>query len=180
MKKSKRYEIRLSGSGGQGLIMAGILLADAVSIYGKYNVIQSQSYGPEARGGASKSEVIISDEAIYYPKALKLDLLLCLSQDACDKFYRDLKGNGMLVVDTTYVKSPPLHDLIHAFPLTSTAIRELGKSISTNILSLGLLAGLVPQIDLEGLKTAVRKRMPPHIVEMNLKALDIGYGLAPK
>ena len=78
-----RYEIRFSGSGGQGLILAGVIFAEGASIYDKKNAVQSQSYGPEARGGASKSEVIISDETIHFPKATLIDLQLSLTQEAC-------------------------------------------------------------------------------------------------
>src|SRR5512139_2762594 len=99
----ERYEIRLSGSGGQGLILAGVILAEAAGIHdGKY-VCQTQSYGPEARGGASKAEVIISDEEIDYPKAMKPDLLLAMNQRSCDTYLFDLKPNGVLVVDSTFV-----------------------------------------------------------------------------
>jgi 2-oxoglutarate ferredoxin oxidoreductase subunit gamma len=86
-----RYEIRLSGEGGQGLVLAGKILAEAAAIYDERNATQSQSYGPEARGGASKSEVIISDGEIDYPKAEKLDLQLALTQEALDKYWKDLR-----------------------------------------------------------------------------------------
>jgi len=88
---SFRYDIRLSGSGGQGIILMGIILAEAVGIYDGKCVAQTQSYGPEARGGSSKAEVIVSDEEIDYPKAMKLDLLVAMNQKSCDEFYMDLK-----------------------------------------------------------------------------------------
>src|SRR4030042_4909584 len=96
-----RYEIRLGGSGGQGIILMGIILAEAIGIYEGKSVAQTQSYGPEARGGSSKSEVVISDEEIDYPKAMKPDLLLAMNQKSCDDFYPDLKPDGMLIVDST-------------------------------------------------------------------------------
>ena len=102
-----RYEIRLSGSGGQGLILMGIVLAEAIGIFEGKHVAQTQSYGPEARGGSSKSEVIVSDEEIDYPKAMKLDLLLAMNQKSCDEFYLDLKPGGLLIVDSTFVKQIP-------------------------------------------------------------------------
>jgi len=104
---SQRYEIRLSGAGGQGLILAGKILAEAAAIYENKNATQSQSYGPEARGGASRSEVIISDGDIDFPKASALDLLLCLTQEACDKYVGDLKTDGLLIVDSRFVKDIP-------------------------------------------------------------------------
>ncbi|MFL7791064.1 MAG: 2-oxoacid:acceptor oxidoreductase family protein, partial [Anaerolineae bacterium] len=92
---SKRHEIRLAGTGGQGIILAGVLLAEA-AVRDGMNVVQTQSYGPEARGGASRSEVIISDEEIDYPKVIEADMMLCLSQEACDRYSGRLRKNGML------------------------------------------------------------------------------------
>ena len=94
------YELRLSGEGGQGLVLAGKILAEAAAIYDEKNATQSQSYGPEARGGASKSEVIIADGEIDYPKAEDLDLLLALTQESFDKYHKDLRAGGFLVVDS--------------------------------------------------------------------------------
>ena len=95
---SFRYEMRLSGEGGQGLVLAGKIIAEAAAIYDDRNATQSQSYGPEARGGASKSEVIISDGEIDFPKAENLDLLLALTQEALDKYHSDLKARAVMVV----------------------------------------------------------------------------------
>src|ERR1035437_4658030 len=99
-----RYELRFSGAGGQGLITAGIIMAKAASIYEGKQAVQSQSYGPEARGGASKAEGIISDEAIDYPKVTQCDELLAMTQVACDKYSHDLKEGGVLLVDSDLVK----------------------------------------------------------------------------
>ena len=104
---SFHYEIRLSGAGGQGLILVGKVLAEAAAIYDGLNATQSQSYGPEARGGASRSEVIISDGDIDYPKAENIDLLLALTQEACDKYIADLKPDGILIVDSQMVTKIP-------------------------------------------------------------------------
>jgi len=97
--RPQKIEIRLSGTGGQGLILAGVILAEAAAIYDKKNAVQTQSYGPEARGGASKSEVIISDGEILYPKTTRLDYLLALNQESCDRYAKDLKEDGLLLVD---------------------------------------------------------------------------------
>jgi 2-oxoglutarate ferredoxin oxidoreductase subunit gamma len=94
-----RKEFRLSGSGGQGLILAGKILAEAAAIYDGKNATQSQSYGPEARGGSSRSEIIVSDEEIDYPKAVNIDLLLAFTQEACDKYKKDVKDDGIVLVD---------------------------------------------------------------------------------
>src|SRR5512136_1327867 len=104
---SKRYEIRFSGAGGQGLILAGVIMAEAASIFEGIQAVQSQSYGPEARGGASKSEVIISDGPIDYPKVTKCDALLAMTQEAADKYSSDLKEGGVLLIDSEFVPRPP-------------------------------------------------------------------------
>ncbi|MBT3756027.1 MAG: 2-oxoacid:ferredoxin oxidoreductase subunit gamma, partial [Candidatus Cloacimonetes bacterium] len=110
-KKIFRTEIRLSGSGGQGLITAGIILARA-AVIDKNRVTQTQSYGPESRGGASRADVIISNATFYYPEATHFDVLLALSQEACDKYSEDLKPDGILIADSTFVKNVALMDSV--------------------------------------------------------------------
>jgi len=172
-----RYEIRLSGSGGQGLILAGIILAEAAGIYdGKY-VCQSQSYGPEARGGASKSEVIISDEEIDYPKALKPDVLLAMNQNSCDLYCFDLKPNGILIVDSTFVKQLPTTKTI-AIPFTSMARKELGKEMVANVVALGSLVFITGAVSLKSLEAALVNRAPRGTEELNRKAMELGVQLA--
>ena len=101
-----KTNIRLTGTGGQGLILAGIILAEAALLEGK-NAIQSQSYGPEARGGASKAEVIVADEAIHYPKVLESDYLLAMSEKAYEKYHSGMKDSSVLIIDTTFVPERP-------------------------------------------------------------------------
>jgi len=118
-----RYEVRLSGSGGQGLILVGKVLAEAAAIYDGLNATQSQSYGPEARGGASRSEVIISDGDIDYPKAENIDILLALTQEACDKYIIDLKEGGVLLIDSQMVtKIPEGNFKIVSIPIIQSAV----------------------------------------------------------
>ena len=118
-----RYEIRLSGTGGQGLILAGMILAEAIAFGEKKQVVQSQNYGPEARGTNSRSDIIISDQEIDYPKALHLDALLALNQAALDENFPALKEGGLLLVDSDLVKEvPPVPYL--GLPLTRLAQRE--------------------------------------------------------
>jgi 2-oxoglutarate ferredoxin oxidoreductase subunit gamma len=180
MKKNTKYELRLTGSGGQGLLTAGLLLAEAVSIQGDYNVIQSQSYGPEARGGASKSEVIISKEIIYFPKARKIDLLLSLSQDACDTYYNDLKGSGILLLDSTFVNIVPHHRFIYSIPFTKVALEKFNKAIVTNIISLGAISELIDIIDISSIEEAIKRRFPEKTHELNKAALYEGASLVKK
>ena len=117
-----RYEVRLSGEGGQGIVLAGVILAEAAAIYDGKNATQTQVYGPESRGGASKAEVIISDEEIDYPKALAVNLLLALTQAAADKYAADLKPSGLLVVDSSKVHTVPSGSFtVRSLPIIETA-----------------------------------------------------------
>lgn len=174
---AERYEIRLSGSGGQGLIIAGIILAEAAGIYDGKCVCQTQSYGPEARGGASKAEVVISDKEIDYPKAIKPDLLLAMNQKSCDTFFFDLKPQGILIVDSTFVKQLPTTRAV-ALPFTHLARTAVGKEMTANIIALGALAALTKVVSLKSLEAAVLNRVPPGTEELNKKALGAGIEAA--
>ncbi len=173
-----RYEIRLSGFGGQGLILAGVLLAEAVGIYGGKKAVQTQSYGPEARGGKSKAEVVISDEEIDYPKAIHLDLLLAMSQDACDSYYIDLKKEGILLVDSFYVKDFPTTNTIK-IPFTKIAEEVTGLKITANVVALGAICYFCNNlVSLSSMKKALSNRIPASKQEINFKALEEGYNAA--
>lgn len=169
-----RFEVRLAGSGGQGLILAGVILAEAVAIYDGRNAIQTQSYGPEARGGASKSEVIVSDGRIDYPKVMLADALLALSQEACDTYFHGLKPKGLLVVDSDLVERAPTSQAV-GVPVTRMAIEVTGKPITANIVGLGLIGGLTGVVSRQALEKAVAERAPKGTAEMNLKALAAGW-----
>lgn len=173
----ERYEVRLSGSGGQGLITAGIILAEAAGIYDGKFVCQTQSYGPEARGGASKSEVVISNEEIDYPKAIKPDLLLAMNQKSCDSYFFDLKPTGTIVVDSTFVKQVPSSRAV-AIPFTQIAREEFGKEMLANIVALGAIAMLSGVVSLRSLEAAVLARLPQKMAEMNKKAVEAGIEAA--
>ncbi|MDP3181915.1 MAG: 2-oxoacid:acceptor oxidoreductase family protein [Desulfobaccales bacterium] len=175
---AKRYEIRLAGSGGQGLILAGIILAEAAGLYDGKFVCQTQSYGPAARGGASKAEVVISDEEIDYPKAIQPDVLLAMNQKSLDTYLSDLKPDGLLLVDATFVTEIPATGAV-AIPFTRIA-RELGKEMAANIVALGALATLSGAVTLKSLRTAVLARVPPGTAELNKKALAAGIAAARK
>lgn len=172
---SLHYEIRLSGSGGQGLVLAGHILAEAAALYDGNNATQSQSYGPEARGGASRSEVIISDGDIDYPKATNVDLMLALTQQACNKYVGDLRRNGILLVDSNEVTNLPHGDFkIYAAPITEIAVQEVGKKVVTNMVALGLIAELAQVVTSAAIEQAIRKRVPKGTEEINLKAFRKG------
>ncbi len=172
-------EIRLGGSGGQGLILAGIILAEAAVAEGK-NAVQSQSYGPEARGGASKAEVIISGESIDFPKIDQADILLVLSQEAYDKYAADLNPQGILIADDQIILPKGQHERVHHLPIIKTAAEKLKRSMVANMIALGVIQALTKIISKESLKKAVLKRVPKGTEELNEQALQEGYRLAAK
>ena len=182
MMKNSRFEVRLSGSGGQGLILAGIILAEAASIYEGKEAVQTQSYGPESRGGASKSEVVISSEEIDYPKVTSPDLLLAMMQEACDKYIRDVKPGAIVILDETLVESWPkdLQAKIYPLPLTMIAQEASGKTIVANIVALGAIVALSGIVSKEAVEKAVLARVPKGTKEMNKKALYAGFEAAEK
>ena len=174
---SNRYEIRLAGTGGQGLIFAGIVLAEAAAIYDNKNAVQSQSYGPEARGGTSKTEVIIAEGEIDYPKVTSADLLLAMSQEACDKYFYELKKDGLLIVDATYVHHLPTTKAV-SLPITQMALDATGKRITASITALGVIAGLTGVVSPQALAAAVAARAPKGTQEVNRQALEAGFHAA--
>ena len=174
-----RYEVRLSGEGGQGLILAGVILAEAAAIYDDKNAIQTQSYGPEARGGACKSEVIISEDEIDYPKATRIDLLLALTQEAADKYAGELKKGGILIVDSFSVERIPEEDFrVFRLPILETARDKIGKSIVANIVALGAIIGLSGIVSRAAIEKALMARVPKGTEQLNFQALAAGFEMA--
>jgi len=171
---SIQKEIRLSGSGGQGLILAGVILAEAALIDGK-RAIQSQSYGPEARGGSSKAEVIISDDEIDFVKVQKCDILLCLTQAAYDKYGKDF--TRVLILDKDMDTKYPEPEKVVRIPILDTATEKLGKPMVANIVALGAVNGVLNLVSKESLVKAVISRVPKGTEELNKRALESGYDL---
>ena len=176
---SERTEIRLAGEGGQGMILAGIILAEAAAIYDGKQVIQTQSYGPEARGGASKAEVVIGSRAIDYPEVIHADVLVALSQEACDRYAANVKKGGLLIVDDEKVGRVPVTNAVKA-PITRLAVAATGKAITANVVALGVLVGLTGVVSREAIERAVLARAPKGTEEMNRKALEAGFSLAER
>ena len=168
-------QIRLSGSGGQGVITAGIIMAEAAIMEGK-EAVQSQSYGPEARGGASKAEVIISDSFIYHPKVVTPNVVLAMTQQAAEKYTKDLPDSGILVIDEDLVPNlPAFGGRIVKTPITRLAIEKLGRDLFANIIALGVLVKVTGIVSLETIQKAVANRVPPATVAKNMEALKLGY-----
>ncbi len=175
-----KIEVRLSGSGGQGMILAGIILAEAAGVYDGKNVVQTQSYGVEARGGASRAEVIISDEEIVFPEITRPDILLAMNQPSVDKFSGSLKEGGVLIVDSGHVKAfPATKSKAYMVPITLMA-QKAGGLIVANIVALGALVGLTGVASEEALRKAVLARVPKGTEELNKRALDMGLQAAKK
>lgn len=171
-----QMEIRLSGSGGQGLILGGIILAEAAILDGK-NAIQSQSYGPEARGGASKAEVIISNDEIDYPKVEQADLLLSLTQISCDRYIPTLKKGGILVVDSNIKLPQELPFNVIQIPILDTATEKIKKPMVANIIAIGAIQAITEIISRDALERSVLKRVPRGTEQLNKDALLEGYNL---
>jgi 2-oxoglutarate ferredoxin oxidoreductase subunit gamma len=169
-----RYEMRLSGSGGQGMMLAALILAEAIGADPAKNVTQTKSYGPEARGGASKADLVVSTGEIYYPKAIKLDLLLAMTQESMDKYHGDLKDHGTLIVDDSLVTNIPT-DRYYGVPFTRLAREEVGNVVVANMMVLGAIAAITHVVTLEALLKVVMVRAPRGTEETNRKALEIGY-----
>ena len=176
-KNGNRMEIRLAGEGGQGMILAGIILAEAAAIYDNKNATQTQSYGPEARGGASKAEVVIALGEIDHPEVIIADVLVAMSQEACDKYAGNLKKDGLLIVDQERVGRVPSSHAIKV-PITRLAQESSGKSITANVVALGVLVGLTNVVSRQAITQAVAARAPKGTEEMNRSALSAGFAAA--
>ncbi len=169
-----KIEVRLSGSGGQGMILAGIILAEAAGVYDGKEVVQTQSYGVEARGGATRAEVIISDEEIVFPEVTRPDILLAMNQASADKFLGSLKEDGTLILDSSNVKGATATNAkVYRIPITELALKAGGVIVS-NIVALGTLVGLTGVASEEGVRKAVLSRVPRGTEELNSRALDLG------
>ena len=171
-----KMELRLSGTGGQGLILAGVILAEAAGVHAGKRVVQTQSYGPEAQGGASRADVIISDGEILHTEVERPDVLLCLSQEACAKYAKDLKPGGTLIIDPLFVRDHSAAGGARVVAVEATRIAtELGRKLVANVVALGALCGTTGIVDFATLKSAVLARAPKGTEELNRKALEAGY-----
>jgi len=174
---SKRVEVRISGLGGQGVVLAGQILGRAAAHDGKY-VVQTQSYGAEARGSAAKSEVIISDEKIGFPKVRTCDILVAMSQSALDNYLRDLKKNGILLADEDTVKDvPSVKARVFRLPATRISESELKSKIFANVVMLGALTKKVEVVSEESMKRAIIESVSLETKKENIKAFTEGMRL---
>jgi len=167
-----------SGSGGQGVITASIILAEAAVIYENLNAVQSQSYGAEARGGATRSDVIISDSTIDYPKVIQPNILVCLTQEAYNKFYRIIRPGGLLITDSRYVVTQKKVDAQQReLAMYQSVMDKIGKPIVFNICMLGAVIGMTDLVSSDSIMRVLESRIPADFLEINRQAMDLGIEL---
>ncbi len=180
-KPSLRLEVRFAGFGGQGIIRSGLMLAMASSIYAGKNAVQTQSYGPESRGGSCKSEVVISDKEIDYPKVDDPDILVVMSQEAFNTYANTLKQGGTLLLDPDMVPRHEFKGGARVFMVPSTKIaEELGRTIVANVVMLGALIAITDLTTIEEFKNSLLKNIPKGTEKLNLAAFEKGYEYGKK
>jgi 2-oxoglutarate ferredoxin oxidoreductase subunit gamma len=171
----KRYEIRIAGFGGQGVVTIGKIAGLAAALYDKKNAVQTQSYGPESRGGACKAEVVLSDGDIHYPKVRSADVLVALSQTALDVYLKELKPGGLLIIDPlTVVKEVPRSDIRVVRVPTAEIAHEVGNRKFQNMVALGALCHLTGAISPQALEKAIAETIPRKTLSKNIEAFQKG------
>lgn len=176
-----RTEVRLSGAGGQGIVLAGQILGQAASLYEKgKSATFTQSYGPEARGGSCSAEVVISNESVGYPYVINPQVLVIMSQEAYNKYTQNLNPGTLVIVDKDLVKLDPAKKLkILSIPATNLA-REMGRVVVANIVMLGFVAAVSDVVSAKALKESIVATVPEGTGEFNIKAFTVGYEYGQK
>jgi 2-oxoglutarate ferredoxin oxidoreductase subunit gamma len=171
-----RHEVRLAGFGGQGIVLAGYIVGKAASLYDGKGAVFSQSYGPEARGGACAAEVIIDDHAVDYPVITRPDILVLMSQEAAVKYSADKADDAVVLVDEDLVEVAA-GSSVHAAPTTRIA-EEMGRRLVGNIAMLGFLTGVTNVVSREAMEEAIRTTVPEKTIDLNLRAFSAGHDYA--
>ncbi len=175
----ERCRIVFSGSGGQGVITAAIIIAEAAVLHENLVAVQSQSYGPEARGGSARSDVIISDSKILFPKVIQPNVLVCLTQQAYNKFYSTIRPGGLLLTDMRYVKTLRKADAKQVeLPMYKMVMEKIGNPIVLNICMLGAIVSLLDIVKAESIMKVIETRIPEKFLALNRKALNLGMSIA--
>jgi 2-oxoglutarate ferredoxin oxidoreductase subunit gamma len=169
-------EIRIAGFGGQGVILAAAVIGKAAAIFEGGYATMTQSFGPEARGGSSSAQVILSSEPILYPYVTQPDVLVVMSQEAYTRFAPQLKPDGILIVeqDLVHLDSKLNHKVVYGVPATRLA-EELGRKMVLNIVMVGYFGAVTKLVDHEALRKAVADSVPPAMQKLNLEAFDKGF-----
>ena len=176
-----RINVRFAGAGGQGVILASVLLAKGYGLGEDYNIAQTQSYGPEARGGACKAETLISDTPIGFTKVQHPDFLLLLTEDAMKKYAANVPENCLIMLDESIEPLPEMNpDKVLRFPILRTAKEKVGRAQTANVVAIGCINTVLNLVDDESIKKAVTMHVPAGTEEMNLRALEEGIALARK
>lgn len=176
-----KTEIRVSGFGGQGVILLGYLIGKAAALNAGKNATLNQAFGPEARGSACSAQVIVDEDKILYPYLTKPDILICMSQEAYTKFEPELKNDGLLLIDEDLVKEPKQRGKIKMYRVPATRLaEELGRKIVLNIVMLGFFTAISNLIDHDAVRKTVADSVPKGTEELNLKAFDSGYEFGMK
>ena len=171
-----RTEIKLAGFGGQGIVLAGYILGKAISIYDKQNAVLTQSYGPEARGGACSADVVYADGEIDYPEVTVPNIVVIMSQEAYNTYAKNIDKNGILLIDEDLVKIGKNNKKIKVYSIPSTRLaEELGRKIVANIVMLGFFTAITNIVTLEGLKKSLLDSVPKGTEQLNLSALMKGH-----
>ena len=177
---SKRYEMRFTGSGGQGVILASVILAEAAVLSGM-QTIQSQAYGPEARGGMSRAETILSHEKLWFSKVICPDFLLALTQSSADKFSQNVAEDAVIMLDSSLTAPSYLNPArVISVPILDTAREKVGKAMTANIVAVGAINAALGLFSPETIHEAVRRHIPRGTEELNNKALAEGQKLIPE
>ncbi len=178
MKRETRKEIMFTGFGGQGIITAGYITGQAAAVYDGKDSTLTQVYGPEARGSACHSGVVIDDEEIDYPFPLSPQIIVVMSQDAYEKFLPRLKGGGVLIIDSSLVKPDERAGKYKIYEVPATDIAEkAGARIVANIVMLGFLASIWDAVSVEGMRESVKTRVPEKYLDLNLRVFEEGVKL---
>lgn len=175
MKKRNRYNIRVSGFGGQGIVLSGYIIGKAASLYDKKNSAFTQSYGPEARGGACSACVVVEEGKISYPLVKDADFLVALSKEGYEKYANKIAPDGLTFVDTDLAKEAPVNNKrVFGIPATRFA-EDMGKKIVANIIMLGFFSGITDIISKEAMIESIKTSVKKNFIDINLKAFERGY-----
>ncbi|MBM4464419.1 MAG: pyruvate ferredoxin oxidoreductase [Chloroflexi bacterium] len=171
-----RTEIRLTGFGGQGIVLSGYIIGTAAAIHDKKEATFTQSYGPESRGGACSAQVIISDEPVHYPHLIAPSILVVMSQEAYYKYAPTLSDGALLIVDEDLVEIDDLVGDVKLLSVPATRLaEELGRKIVANIVMLGFFAAVTDVVSVEAMREAILSSVPKGTEELNLRAFEKGY-----
>ena len=169
-------EIRFSGFGGQGIIRCGLITGKALSLFDNKHATMTQSFGPEARGSACSSQLVVSVDRVLYPYITVPEILVSMSQEAYDKYEPDLRDDGILIIDTDLVKPNPVRGKVQMFSIPSTRFaEELGNRIIANLVMLGFFTAVTKVVTPEAMKKALPGLVPGRFLDLNIKAFDKGY-----